>query len=164
MSTDLVPGKYKAKIVDYGIGETKSGVPSVNVRFQFGDNSLTWSGYLSEGKARQITVENLTRMGFTDVDRMADLTDGVLSGLLDTNKELEIDVQSEVYEGKTFLKIKWINELGFRNSMSKDAFKAKLAGMNIKGTFALVKENQKAKGISSSAKKTDQQVIDEIPF
>lgn len=164
MSTDLVPGKYKAKIVDYGISESKAGLPIVNVRFGFGDHTLNWIGSLNEGKARQITVENLMKMGMTDADSMADMADGPSSGVLNTEKELEIDVQTETYDGKTTLRIKWINELGFRNSMTKDTFKAKLAAMNMKGTFALVKENNKAKGVSSQAKKTDQQVIDELGF
>lgn len=161
MSAEIIPGKYKAKISDYGISENKSGMPIVNVRFQFGDHSLNWIGSLNEGKARQITVENLMKMGLVDGDKMADMADGPSSGVLNMDKELEIDVQPDTYEGKTTMRIKWINEMGFRNSMTKEDFKAKLAAMNMKGSFALAKENQKLKG---GAKKSDKEVIDSIPF
>lgn len=161
MSTDIKPGKYHAVVLDYGVSTSKAGLPVVNVKFGFGEHTLMWSGSLKDGKAMEMTVKTLITLGLSSVDRMHELTDGAKSGLLDTAKEFEIDVQTETYEGKTFLKIKWVNDIGFRNLMTKEAFKAALATMNIRGSFMLAKENLAMRG---SARKSDAQAIDEIPF
>lgn len=62
------PGKYTAKIKDYGIGSTKAGEPKAMILFTFKDQNgaekeLTWSGSLKEGRAREITIDALLTCG-----------------------------------------------------------------------------------------------------
>ena len=161
MSTEIRPGKYHASVVDYGISATKNGQPMVNVKFQFGEHSLIWYGSMNEGKALEITMKTLLTLGLSSAEKVADLALGAVAKVLDTDKQVEIDVQPDTYDGKTTLKIKWVNEIGFKNTMSKEEFKAKLATMNIRGSFALAKENLGSKPV---AKMTEAQVIENIPF
>lgn len=155
--SDVQAGKYTAKILDYGIGITKAGDPTVVVRFGFGQGqSLIWNGSLKEGKAQEITIKALLTLGLSNEDNLEALADGIDSNLLDINREVEIDVQPDTYEGKTRMRIAWINPLGgstFRNAMSKNEFKIKLGGMNLK---AAVKAAKLERGITDSIK--------DIPF
>lgn len=140
--SEIQPGKYVAKIVDYGIGTTKAGDPTIVVRFGWGTSSLIWNGSLKEGKAQEITIKALLRMGLSDDDKIENLADGIDSKLLDMDRELEIDVQMDTYEGKTRPKIAWINEVGggkFKHAMNKEEFKAKLGGMNIKSNLKAIR-------------------------
>lgn len=141
---DIQPGKYAAKIVDYGVSTTKSGEPTIVIRFGWDNKSLIWNGSLKDGKAQEITLKTLVRLGLSDDDKIENLADGIESGLLDTKQEFEIDVQMDTYEGKTRPRIAWVNLIGgsgFRHSMNKDEFKVKIGGMNLKGSIkALRKE------------------------
>ena len=146
-------GKYHAKAVDYGISTSKAGLPLVNVKFAVGEDTIIWTGSFNEGKAQEFTMKTLILLGLRSTDKIAELVDGVSSGVLDLNKTVEIDVAMEEYEGKLYPKVKWVNDIGFRNAMSKEDFKAKIQQLGVKGTFTQMFTNQ--------PKKTE---IEKIPF
>lgn len=154
---EILPGKFHAKAVDYGISSSKSGAPLVNVRFAWTENgeekSYNWMGSLNEGKAQEFTMKTLIALGLKSTEKIVELCDGPSSGALDLAKMVEITIELETYEGKTAPRIRWVNEIGFRNAMTKEDFKAKIQQLGVKGTFTQIFSNQ--------PKKTD---MDSIPF
>lgn len=110
-------GKFDAKISDYGVSETKSGNPQVFVRFAFNDNDgaqkeLTWYGSFVGG-AKDITLKTLIYCGLKPqhFGQLVNLANGIASGMLDTQKVLNIDVQEEPkQDGGMRTVIQWVND------------------------------------------------------
>lgn len=107
------PKKYLAKIIDYSIIESQSGIPQVVILFEFltedgMQHQLNWYGSFKEGKAREITIDTLLKCGFNG-DDLSQLALGKESKALDINKILEIDIVREEHNGVPRIKIKWIN-------------------------------------------------------
>ena len=120
---DKIPaGRHSAKVIDYGLGETKNGDPQVKIRFKLdGDGSeITWFGSLKEGRAREITIDALLVCGMVG-DDLNDLSGGAGSGILNEKKSVSIVVEDEEYNGKTTTKVKWINDIdGGGRSLAPD--------------------------------------------
>lgn len=158
---DVQPGKYVAKVTDYSVATTLKGDPSIVIRFGFdGDKSLVWNGYLTE-KTQEKTAEVLALLGLKEDDKIQDLIDGPPSCLLDLNKEVELVIAMETYEGKTRPRIQYVNQLGgasFRNVMEKDEFKIKIGGMDLKNK---IKAARAKLGIRS---KSEPAPSEELPF
>lgn len=130
---EIFAGKFEAKVVDYGIKQTKSGAQQIVVRFRWNDEfELNWYGSLNEGKAREITVKTLEILGMSS-NEIWNLADGIESGMLDTDKLVSISVEKETgTDGKIYPKIKWVNELGGGGvkGLTKEEAKAALKGMS----------------------------------
>ena len=141
MTTDfeiLPEGKYKARPVEAGLGESKAGNPQAAVLFRIiggeHDNStITWYGSFSKNKGEgtktplQRTVESLRACGWQGDD---------LSDLSSINEANEIDVglviEHDEYQGKVSAKVKWVNRgggLGLTTPMKTDSAKAFAAKM-----------------------------------
>lgn len=161
MSDELKPGRHRATVSDYGISLTKAGKPNVNVKFKVGESSIIWFGSLNEGKALQMTMKTLIILGMKTHEQFDRLAEGISSNVLDTTKEVEIDIAYEEYDGQQKLRVKWVNEIGLKNTISAAEFKNKLAGVNIKNSFIVAKESL---GQQSQPKKSDQELIDSVPF
>ncbi len=107
------PGKYKAKIVDYGIELTNAGKPQIVISFSFdcdeNSHELKWYGSLNEGKARMITFETLLLCEFIgdDLAALADGVDDSSSALLNLEKFYEVTIIKEE-DGR--IRIRWVNE------------------------------------------------------
>lgn len=137
------PGKYTAKIKDYGLGTTQNGDPKAMILFTFKDQNgqdreLTWTGSLKEGRAREITIDALLVCGLKG-DELSTLASGVEGSALSADQEVQIDVMTEEYEGKAYSKIKWVNRLGgaaFREKMNHGMAVQKMAGLNLKADVA----------------------------
>lgn len=105
-------GKYRAKAIDWGLdarGENQT--PCLAVEFEVVDGPAAGARiyhwiYFTE-RSLENAVVSLRRMGWKGDD---------LSTLGDPNAGLgtvvEIDCQTEEYQGKTELKVKWVNEAG----------------------------------------------------
>lgn len=144
--TQIEAGNYQAKIVDYGIGATKSGDPQVMVLFEFSDaegqrHELTWFGTLKEGKGQEITLKALLTCGMVG-NEVENLAEGVLSNVLDVDTPVQIVVEREAGRdqsgsptAQTYPRIKWINRLGgtaFANKLTKHDAKFKMSALNLK--------------------------------
>lgn len=154
-------GKYAARVADYAIVTTKSGDPMVNVKFVLnqGGEQVYWNGTLKPGKGQEITIKALLVMGLSKDAAVENLADGPSSGLLDLNKDVEIEVQMEDFNGKVTPKVRWVNEIGgakFKNAMSRQDFKARLGGLNLRGAL---KAAEAEVGV-----KNKQDDIESIPF
>lgn len=146
----IAPGTYRAKAVQWVLGESKSGVEQVAVDCSLLDENdaenarITWYGYFSE-KAWERTVESLRLFGWTG----ADPTD--LTGL-DKNV-VELVVEHEEWEGKTRAKAKWVNAPGGGLAMVAPLAgeKSKAFGARMK---ALIANKEKGSTPPAAAKKT----------
>lgn len=120
------PGKYFARAIGAEFGFTKNGSEQVAVLFEtVNGEQITWWGYFSE-KATPHTLTALKRCGWDGAD-LAELT-----GL--GEKEVELDVQWDEYQGQQNLRVKWINAANapmLRDQMSPEqraAFAARMKG------------------------------------
>ena len=143
-------GTYDARVVDYGVGSNKKGDPQIEVKFAFNadgqERTLTWFGGVTD-KSLPHTMKALHIMGFDGSRMLDELADGVNSGILDTIGQVSIVVEHDTYEGKTFARVKWINQIGgagFRNLMDRGQAKTKLGAVNWKGALAAVKQDMGA--------------------
>jgi len=138
-------GTYRAKVIDYGVGETQGGSAQLIIMFEFeaegAKHRRMWFGSLKEGQegkksAREVTAAALAVCGFRLDGDLGAFADGPASGQLDLNKEVDIVLGTETYNGKTNQKIKWVNEIGggaFRERLSKGEATQKLQGISLKG-------------------------------
>jgi len=110
-------GKFLAKVSDYGVTppSANSGIPQAWVKFAFQDQGankeLTYYGSFAGG-ALDFTLKSLINCGFTQFNQLGALMNGVGSNLLDTNRDVEIDVQEEAKQDGNGMRtvIKWVND------------------------------------------------------
>ncbi len=106
-------GLHKAVAVEAQLGKSTNDNPQVAVTFRFteGPNEnkrITWYGFFTE-KTTKRTIASLRYCGW----RGNDLSD--LSSMLfdsDTSQTVELDLQTDTYEGKTRTRVQWVNRLG----------------------------------------------------
>lgn len=128
--------KVLAKVVDYGIVMTKDGTaPMVKIQFKETETGKDryWTGSLKEGRAQEITVDALLVCDLKS-DEIEKLALGTASGLLNTDKEVQLTIENEEYEGKTYEKVKWVNEVGgggFAKRISESDAVARIAACNV---------------------------------
>lgn len=165
---EIKAGVYTAQISDYAITKTKKGLPMAMIRLVFQDSekeshSITWYGTFGSEKASEITCEALAVCGWT-TNNPADLAKGFGSGVLAENKEISITVASEEWEGKTTMKVKYINPVGgqgFRDKMSQAEAAQLFSGLNLGGVAAAARKKH-TKVIPNMAPKFD--ADEPIPF
>jgi len=137
-------GEYLGKIKNYGFKNTKNGDAMVVVLFdvEVGPDNiqhLDWSGSFKE-KAKPITLKALATMGFDfqahDAQvKWIEMATGPISGALDVGTAVSLTIENEMYDGKLFPKIRWINGAGslgrFRNLFTRDEAVQAFAGSDI---------------------------------
>lgn len=161
MSNEIITeGRYTARAVEWILGTTSTGKEQVAVQLTLLDPALTgrrltWYGYFTEG-ALPVTIKALRAMGWQGTD-VSDLHG------LDAN-EVSIVVEHEEYQGKTQVRVKWINEpgnLGVKTPLQGDEAKSFAARM--KASILALEQGQpkpnNAKPSPSKPAKTD-----DIPF
>lgn len=139
------PGYYEARIANYGIKKTKAGDPAPTIVFEVtvdgAKQRVFWQGSFKDGQARDITMKALAVCGFVNVRSFANLAEGINSGLLDMNKDLQITVEHETAQdgsGKRFARVRWINEAGggkFKDAMDLQEATVLMQGMNLEADF-----------------------------
>lgn len=148
----IKPGTYKARATEGALGLTKGGKEQAAIAFAIidGDHageSVTWFGYFTEATADR-TIEALRHCGWAGDD----LSD--LSGILDN--EVQIVIEHEDYEGKTQVRVKWVNKSGSGGLALKERLEggaAKAFAQRMKG--AVLAQRMKGGG-ATSAPRTQQ--------
>jgi len=135
-------GKYLAKPISWGLDKTKDDKPYVYVELQndLGDR-IIWKGYLSE-KSQPFTVKALVTLGF----QYTNLSGILEPDALDSVREVSIVVEEEIYEGKTYPKVKWINPT--RKRMSREDSTKLLQGVDLAELFSA---EYKSMGVEDSS-------------
>ncbi len=157
----VAPGRYNARAIEWGLGKTSTGKERVAVQLELTDPSvlgrrLTWYGYFTEGSLPH-TVKALRALGWQGADL------SVLDGL-DRN-DVSIVVEHEDYEGKTQVRVKWINEpgsLGVKTPLQGDEAKSFAARMKA-NILALEQGQAKPNNAKPSPARPTKQT-DDIPF
>lgn len=165
---DVKAGIFEAKVSDYGVTETKKGDPMAMIRFQYqdaeGDNHFaTWYGTFGSEKAQEISCEVLALCGYTSTN-LADLAKGAGSGVLKEGKVVSITLVAEEWEGKTRIKVKYVNPpggAGFRNQLTHTDAVKKFSGVSIGAAMAAAKKKHQ-KEVVNHAPKFD--TDEPIPF
>lgn len=132
---DVKPGKYLAKITDWGVEEVDKldGAPLALIIFTFNTDSgavetVKWNGFFTktDGSINKKTVDTLKVCGLK-----GDFLDLLPGGPgLDTNQELEITL---VKEGE-YVRVEWVNEPGgssFIKKVSGADISKKLKGLSL---------------------------------
>lgn len=153
----IVPGIYEAKIVNYGIGQTKAGDPQAMILFEYQDldqtrHEITWYGTFKEGKGQEITLKALLTCGFTGNDPSI-LAEGVPSNALDVNRIVKITIDEDVnqFNGQKYMRVLWINDRTRElKSMERSAAKVKLGTMNLAGQLAMIRAQNPAPKVAQS--------------
>ena len=102
----ISPGRYRAKAVKMQLGMTGTGKEQVGVLFDLLDHpgeQVTWFGFFTDESFGR-TIESLRHCGW--VGPMLDDPTGI-----DTN-EVTLVIEQETYQGKTRLKVAWVNAPG----------------------------------------------------
>jgi len=130
-------GNHIGQVTAWGVLEGKQA-PQVFVKTTIG---LTWFGSLSE-RALNITLKSLVTMGFMG-DDLSELVKNQ-ENALDKNKDLELVVEYETYNGETRPKIKWVNDLGggFKNQMDSGTAVKALSGLKVKGDLMKIRQEK----------------------
>lgn len=107
------------KVSNYTITEASNGNAQVAISFAFQNEqaqsrNLTWYGSFAGG-AKKITLKSLAACGLVDAGRIGELINGPSSNLLDMNRDVQLDIQTETIfqqDGteKTIDKIQWVND------------------------------------------------------
>lgn len=166
-------GTYRAKALEWVLAEIgEKNTPAVSIEFGFLDPELgkiTWDGWLTE-KAADRTIESLRYCGWQGED----LSD--LHGL-DAN-EVDLVIEAEEYEGRTYPKVKWVNRAGglshktpltgdkarFFAQMMKDRIRALDASKGAPRSAAKPQASQSRRGPSSGPPEPPPLSDEDIPF
>jgi hypothetical protein len=112
MKEEIQPGKYLARITDCGFKKTSRGDDQVFLNFELEDGrKMMWFGSLKPGKATDFTIDTLLSVGFTsNWDAFAADQADLAEVFENPQKKFQIVVEDEQFQGKTYKKIKWIND------------------------------------------------------
>ncbi len=128
-------GTYPAKAwSQVKFGKNANNKPFVRVKFEIKDHgSILWDGFLTD-EAAERTLEQLENCGWNGKK-----LDSALEGM--GTKAVELVVDHEEFEGKTYARVKWVNRPGgnVKNEFTGGDFSQlqnRLAGV-------LAKRNQK---------------------
>lgn len=107
---NLKPGKYKAKINEYGVTLTKAGQPQVRVQFSVENGeSISWFGGLASEAQQAITTKALFTMG-ANTSTIEKVELGKSGGALNSTKTYELVIEENEYQGKKSMRVKFIND------------------------------------------------------
>ena len=173
--SNILPGTFKARVIDYQVTVSRGGDPRVIMRFQWGDgNRYNWYGNFSTEKSTERSLKALLACGYKGDGDLSQLADGTESGVLDLNKEVEIVVSLETgTDGVERPVIQWVNDpdisvgvLG--NAVSKGEAKRLFGGLNLKNKIGMLRNDlgYTKKGTAKSAATSENQApnLDDIPF
>jgi hypothetical protein len=142
----IQPGKYRARAQADSVqfGMSKNGNEQIAVTFDIlGEDdaptgyTITWIGFFTD-KTEARTVESVGHCGW-------DMTLGPTHAERIADNVVELVVEDEPYEGKSYLKVKWINRIGARF-----AFERPLEQSQRGSLFARIKAHAQGRGPSAA--------------
>ena len=105
----MTAGKKKARTLGARFIQSKKGTIGIEVAFKTDEGLINWVGWLSEAAAERTMATLTDVLGFNGDDTLKPGTSQLKSESLDLKREVELDIQPEVYEGKERLKVAWVN-------------------------------------------------------
>lgn len=177
---DITPGKKTARIINARIITSEKGTAGLEVAFKFKegetDERIMWVGWLTpdtDGKqgalrrTMKTAVEILGYNGSLETDH----NDYLLPGTLDENRDVELVIEHEEYNGKSRPRVKWVNDpnvaVGF-DGLSANQARHQLEKVGFRAAFLEAQAAFKGHGSAVSAPTTTRSpapVSDiEVPF
>lgn len=166
MAKELHPGHYIGKILNYGLREGKQFTVTAVIEMEFKDSEndlhrCNWYGSFT-GDAKKHTLKALLICGLQRP--VAELAMGPSGNALNTEKEYSIEVKAEVYQGKTYYKIAWINPVGLTGLLSRADAMVRLQGLNLDGEIAMMRSQMGAQAPKQEQPKPQQAEPPQVPF
>lgn len=142
---DIKPGKYLAKARAARFVKPKEKL-GLEVSFQFMQdgvpetiNNVFW---LSPDAIERSMETLVLGLGFNGDDEVVPGTSNLKPGAIDPNKEVELDIQYEEYQGKAYPRVKFVNipgrEIGFK-AAQPETIRAELSAIGFKAAFNMMK-------------------------
>ena len=145
---DVVAGTYRGKIIGGAWGKSKQkNTPLVDFIFEFKNGeareTIKYTIYLSDTirrdglTVREAAFNQLAQFGYNDELPLAKDANGNPMFTADhvAAKEYDLVIEDEVVEGKTYKKVKYVNELGGQQMAGLDV-KTVLGNVNLKQEMA----------------------------
>ena len=143
----IQPGKYRARAQADSVqfGESSKGTEQIAITFDLLDESdapsgqtITWIGFFSE-KTEARTVESVGHCGW-------DMATGPSNAHRVADNVVELVIEDEPYEGKSYLRVKWINRIGARFAFEKPMDQGRTGSL-----FARIKARAASTGAAPAA-------------
>lgn len=127
-------GTYVGKASQISLGKSKSGFAQIAINFELkqGGNKI-WFGSLKPGKGREITMKAILAAGLENAAGALSPDNTIIKV---TGKDVNLVIETDMYEGEANQKIKWVNTIDgsvFREKLSHGDAVQILAGIDIKG-------------------------------
>lgn len=103
----LPAGKHIVRVIDHELGESSGGLAQVMVDFEAKDGRTRKAWLIAEGKAGFQLAALFRACGWTSKVNLS--ASGVIKKAI-YGKDIEIVVAEDTYQGKTSLKVKYINK------------------------------------------------------
>jgi hypothetical protein len=142
-----------ARATGAALGESGTKkTPQVEVAFEittaeYAGERITWYGFLTD-KTQERTIEALRYAGWRGTD-LADLSDLSREDV----PNVELVIAPDTYEGKTSMKVQFVNRIGGRIGSALPADKAKALAAKFRGVIASVDQRLKAEGAAPAQDK-----------
>lgn len=143
----ITSGNYVAVAESFDFGVSSNGNDFIKLSFkiiegEFADQYLTWFGYFSEATHKR-TLESLRYCGWSGTT-----IDEAMAGL--GSQKVRIVVEEEEYNGKSRLKVQWVNKVGAPKEAQNRLDGGGLAALNARLSSAIsttpVEEGEKLAG------------------
>lgn len=116
-------GKYIATVEQAGLVPDKSMNPQPFIQFKTDEGMMTWYGSLKSEGSQKMAVKAAVTAGFQGND----WDDFAKGKIMFDGRKCQIEVVEETYQGKTKVKVKWVNPISSFESMSAAEVKAKVS-------------------------------------
>lgn len=153
-------GKHLVRIKDYGINQSKAGGMFVFIDIEKDDVTLRWYGspIKKDGTPNEMCLAQLVACGFDLEKDISSLGEGIDSGLLVTDEDIDCVVANEMNgKGEMEAKVKWLG-VNPTPRLSTDEVKALITD----------EQRDKLKALSSKFKTRTRKKVaspdEEVPF
>lgn len=144
----LKEGKYIAKVISCGLKEDDGKeYPTVILTYGFKDQDGEWQTMkhycvMKPGRAKEITAKTLLTSGYQGDGDVTSFAPENCTKLFNDKTEVELDIKNDTYEGRTRLKIKWVNKPGGSGFTTMDSREAlvRFKGMSFKSELEAAKK------------------------
>lgn len=143
----ITTGKKIARTAGARFIQAEKGTLGIEVAFRFKDGEteekMNWVGWLSPAAIENTMKTLVEALDFNGDDTIDPATNMLNAGALNKEKDVELVIDTEEYEGKSRLRIKWVNAPGggpgFK-TLAAPVAKAHLDNLGFKAYFNLQKQ------------------------
>lgn len=155
----IEPGTYVARILGGAFDKNKKGNLAIGIQFGLKDRAdKIWLVRYMTPDALEFTMKDLATLGFSSSPNTDENGRFGADQFSDPNKEFELVIDHETYEGKTRAKVKFVNEIGggmkFGN-LDPKSLKFELNSINFKAEIEAAKRKLGINSAAAPAKKLE---------